>query len=329
MEQKVTDFFPFHTDVNTAGKFLYLSDQQSMSGQFIFNLMLEKYIKERRAVHIVSVAHKRHHYDSILRKLSIDLVKLEADGLIHIHYIKMPIISRPHKTYDENIDPGSLFISANIDGHSSDTAIPSDLSPQSQAKTIVNTITDASLDGHPNRVVMIDDLIALEVILGGGSPCRCQAGPSLSFLSDFQLLLSLNKIHSLVVYSDDPVSSAHSFGSVAVEGFHGLTDHDSGGAGSSSSSGCSDTNSSTSLPEVCKYRADISVVTSKLDSGYSADVHGQILVTTRNGSLRADGETVSGASSGSSGTGSGVGLCPQQLRLLYKTSDAGIKCALH
>jgi hypothetical protein len=67
------------------------------------------------------------------------------------------------------------------------------------------------------------------------------------------------------------------------------------------------------------------VVASKLDSGYSADVHGQLLVTTRNGSLSTkDAQGTPGV-----GDRNGCGWCPHQQRLLFKTSDAGIKCALH
>lgn len=193
MEQKLTDFFPFRADADTSGKFIALSDQQSMSGQFVFNLMLEKYIKEKKTVHIVSVCHKRHHYDAILRKLSIDLVKLEADNMLCIHYIMMPIDGNVKKTYDENIDASNLFINTTINDSSSSTA--DNNSPQAQAQAIVQFVTNASLDQHTNRVVLIDDLLALDVLLGDSGICSNRNDYSAkTFLCDFQLLLSFKKV---------------------------------------------------------------------------------------------------------------------------------------
>lgn len=203
MEQKLTDFFPFHTSVDTRGKFISLTDQQSMSGQFIFNLMLEKYIKEKNVVHIISVCHKRHHYDAILRKLSHDLLKLEADNLIYIHFIKMPITCSVNE-YDENIDASNLFISTTVGecvtstppSTTAGTSNADSSSPQTQAQAICQLITNMSLDQHTNRVVMIDDLIALDVILSSSTDsasCDCPYS-ALSLLYDFQTLLSLEKV---------------------------------------------------------------------------------------------------------------------------------------
>ena len=53
MEQKLTEFFPFKGEEDVASKLVLLSDQQSMSGQFLFNMMLEKFIKDKRVVHVV------------------------------------------------------------------------------------------------------------------------------------------------------------------------------------------------------------------------------------------------------------------------------------
>jgi hypothetical protein len=196
MDQKVTDFFPFHSDVNTAGKFIYLNDQQSMSGQFMFNLMLETYIREKRTVHLISVAHKRHHYDSVLRKLSIDLMKLEAEDMIKIHYINMPPSNHPKKTYDEDVDPSNLFISVSTPVVSSEAVATTSIStPQDQARRILSEIATLSLDVHSNRVVMVDDLIALDVIL------KNEDFTALSFVYDCQALLSFKKVSLIAVSS--------------------------------------------------------------------------------------------------------------------------------
>ena len=66
MDLKVTDFYPFNADLS--GKFLTCLDQQSLSGKFVFNLLLLKYLTEKRPVHIVSFNSSRNHFDSILRK---------------------------------------------------------------------------------------------------------------------------------------------------------------------------------------------------------------------------------------------------------------------
>ena len=78
----------------------------------------------------------------------------------------------------------------------------------------------------------------------------------------------------------------------------------------------------TSWYAIC--RADVSIVASKLESGYSADVHGQLLITTSGVNNGGDSK-----STDSKHVISRSNHIPHQQRLLFKASDAGIKCALH
>ena len=130
--------------------------------------------------------------------MSCDLMKLEADNMFHLHPIKMNQSSTNYN-YDENIDASDMFIQVNITPQDTPSTSTTDMTPQHQATDIMEKITTACLDIHTNRVVLIDDLIALDVALASCGNLShhqhsCTNELALNMLYNFQTLLSLKKV---------------------------------------------------------------------------------------------------------------------------------------
>lgn len=171
--------------------------------------------------------------------------------------------------------------------------------------TVMDSIASMSCSSS-SVVLMIDDLLALDVILGCSRKAR-------KFIVELQGMLFDRRIGGLIAYSK---AYAESTCPMMTQPMDFNVDFPSG------EGDCAAVNSSYGADSVgegdiplyayCSYQADVTVAVAPLSTGFAMDVHGQISIVD------------AGDSAGAGGAAKNPFLANN---LIYKALDTGVSCS--
>lgn len=324
MDSKLVDFYPWNSTVSEAShgsldsKFVLCLDRDPASGgEFAFTTLLLKLLRkesqlkvqpdrqqqqlrqqQQQRVIIISACHGRHHYETILKKNGLDMLRLESSNQLIMKYLIMTddeVINPQtyqrnspqscHLKERNNTSDSSLFspTSSSSSPPNSDASNRSELTWTQLVKWCEDGFCHAnastnevnqSLSSTSPFFILIDDLEMLECI--APSPYEARQLVALCHNSLITSQSACNpRVESVLSLSKNPPPNCCG---VVVYGRVGLDDSSNEINASGAINAGSKTDGEPSLSEYCKYRADMIISIAALSTGYSSEVHGIISV---------------------------------------------------
>jgi hypothetical protein len=262
----LTSFYPWDTS-QLGEEFILCQDHGSMTSDFASSLLLVKLLQQGMAVHIIAADRAKSHYESILRKNSLDLSRLEASGAVTFFQPSMQEKNEGAKPLqiEEKLDTnsGCVFVSA-VETAASSSGFLS--VPQIRSGIdIFNDLmlhVDKCLSSPKPASFLIDNLDALDVTLSNGKLSRAFLLSLLRRLPD----AGAKQCPCVVAqaYLNHPLDQKN-FSTIG--GPHGYSDPLPSNEGNAK------------LSEYARYSADVTVDVLPLSSGFSDNVHGVMCIS--------------------------------------------------
>jgi hypothetical protein len=211
--------------------------------------------------------------------------KLNQSGRLHF----LPV--RTGQQFVSNAGPDSESTAASTTASNANLVASLSLEWQPIAWHILHTIS--AMPAGQSVAVCVDDLLAMQLYSTNKDARR--------FLSAMDSLLASRQIDTLVVYGKAYADAQCSM--MQTQPYTQAPCGSSGQHGAVVNTFCSNPGTDEiPLYAYCSYRATVSVIVSPLSTGYAMDIHGQILIHSRNSAT----DTV----------------------VSFKALDSGISCAI-
>lgn len=273
---KISDFYPFNSESSLLGSYVMCVDNAihttaltngidssdsmhavgfNSGGDFTLSMLMIKLLKQGHHVLIISANHGSTHFESILRKNSLDMNKLEANNQLKMIYLTMGSDFLCNGTINS-----SSSSSSNSDGvkHKTNTMTWNELCDwrNNGMKFSITAEANSMSDLQQQYYLCIDDLDAMELM-----------SPSSKSTRKFMLCCH-NQLKPMSSSKTTPLMGMVTFGR------------------QSSSALIISGQDEPNITEYCKCLADIMVGISGLTTGYSSDVHGIITILMQTSSRK-------------------------------------------